>query len=320
MLRNVAVAVFAPAPTFELGVACEAFGLDRTGAGLPGYDFAVCAETVTPVRTTSGFHLLPSHDLRRLDAAELVLVVGAPPSAAPPPDALGDHLRAAVERGATVASLCTGAFVLAAAGLLDGRRATTHWLHAPALASRYPRVRVEVDRLYVEDGPVVTGAGSAAAIDLCVHLIRRAHGAEVANRVARHLVVAPHRDGGQAQFVEAPVPATATRHDLSDLVEWALAHLDQPLSVDDLAARALMSPRTFARRFRQTTGATPRAWLDRQRLLVAERLLERGDDTVEAIAARCGFGSPDTLRRHFTRSRGVSPDRYRRAFRAAADR
>jgi transcriptional regulator GlxA family with amidase domain len=207
--------------------------------------------------------------------------------------------------------------VLAAAGLLDGRRATTHWRHAPLLARRHPAVRLEPDRLYVEDGRIATSAGSTAAIDLCLHLLRRAHGAEVANRVARDLVAPPHRPGGQAQYVETSVPEPAG-DDLAGVLSWTLAHLDAPLRVDELATRALMSPRTFARRFREHTGTTPAAWLAAQRLLLAERLLERGSETVSAIAARTGFGSPDTLRRHLARARGVTPEAYRRTFRTEA--
>jgi transcriptional regulator GlxA family with amidase domain len=205
--------------------------------------------------------------------------------------------------------------VLAAAGLLDGRRATTHWLYAPLLASLYPQVTVEADQLYIEDGPIITSAGSAAVIDLCLHLMRREHGAEVTNRIARYMVVPPHRDGGQAQYIEMPVPEPHTADELADVLQWALLHLDQPLTVDALAARASMSPRTFARRFRQRTGATPASWVTRQRVLLAARLLERGNDTIASVSARSGFGSPDTLRRHFTQARGVTPDQYRRAFR-----
>ena len=246
MLRNIAVPVLAPVPAFELGVVCEAFGLDRAPPGLPAYDFAVCGEQVTPVPTTSGFAVLPGHDLSRLAEADLIIVLGAAPPTPPPPAALVRQLHDAVARGATVASACTGAFVLAAAGLLDGRRATTHWLYAPLLASRYPQVTVEADQLYIQDGPIITSAGSAAVIDLCLHLMRREHGAEITNRIARHMVVPPHRDGGQSQYIEMPVPEPDTADELAEVLQWALLHLDQPLTVDALAARASMSPRTFA--------------------------------------------------------------------------
>jgi len=314
MLRNVAVPVLAPVPAFELGVACEAFGLDRSANGLPAYDFAVCAERRAPVPTTSGFAVTASHGLDRLAAADLILVLGAAPPAPPPPAALVSELKNAVQRGATVASACTGAFVLAAAGLLDGRRATTHWMYAGLLARLYPRITVEPDQLYVEDGPVVTSAGSAAAIDLCLHLIRRDQGAEVANSVARQMVVPSHRSGGQSQYIETAVPEPMTAHELAGTLEWAQQHLDRPLTVAALAARASMSPRTFARRFRQHTGTTPHSWLTQQRVFLAERLLERGDQTIISVALHSGFGSPDTLRRHFGRVRGVTPDHYRRAF------
>ncbi|HEY9243939.1 MAG TPA: helix-turn-helix domain-containing protein [Streptosporangiaceae bacterium] len=314
MLRNVAVPVLAPVPAFELGVACEAFGLDWPGSGLPRYDFAVCAEHPGPLPTTTGFAITASHGLDRLAAADLILVLGANPPTPPPPPALIAQLRAAAQRGSTLASLCTGTFVLAAAGLLDGRRATTHWMHAAALAQRYPQVHVEPDRLYVEDGPILTSAGSAAAIDLCLHLIRRAHGAEIANSVARHMVVPAHRSGGQSQYIEMTLPEPTRAGDIAATLDWARLHLDRPLTVEVLAAHAAMSPRTFARRFHQQLGTTPGAWLSRHRVMLAERLLERGDETIAAIAARSGFGSTDTLRRHFARVRGTTPEQYRRAF------
>jgi transcriptional regulator GlxA family with amidase domain len=246
VLHNVAVPVQAPVPAFELGVACEMFGLDRSAAGLPSYDFAVCADHLAPVPTTSGFAVSATHGLDRLAAADLIIVLGAAPPAPPPSPVLVSQLRDAVSRGATVASVCTGAFMLAAAGLLDGRRATTHWMHAPLLARLYPQVTVEADRLYVEDGPVLTSAGSAAAIDLCLHLIRREHGAEVANSVARQVVAPPHRGGGQSQYIEMAVTEPAHGDDLAETLAWAQQHLDQPLTVELLAARAAMSPRTFA--------------------------------------------------------------------------
>ncbi len=312
-----AVPVLAPVPAFELGVACEVFGLDRSPAGLPSYDFAVCADHLAPLPTTSGFAVSASDGLERLAAADLIIVLGAAPPIPPPPPALIGQLRDAARRGATVASVCTGAFVLAAAGLLDGRRATTHWMHAPLLARLYPEVTVEADRLYVEDGPVLTSAGSAAAIDLCLHLIRREHGAEIANSVARQMVAPPHRSGGQAQYIEMAVAEPAHSDDLAETLEWAQQHLDQPITVELLAANAAMSPRTFARRFRQQIGMTPGAWLSLHRVMLAERLLERGNQTIASISVRSGFGSADTLRRHFARARGTTPEQYRRAFHLA---
>ena len=312
-----AVPVLAPVPAFELGVACEVFGLDRSAAGLPSYDFAVCADHLAPLPATSGFAISASHGLERLATADLIIVLGAAPPTPPPPPALIGQLRDAARRGATVASVCTGAFVLAAAGLLDGRRATTHWMHAPLLARLYPEVTVEADRLYIEDGPVFTSAGSAAAIDLCLHLIRREHGAEIANSVARQMVAPPHRSGGQAQYIEMTVAEPAHSDDLAGTLAWAQQHLDQPITTGLLATHAAMSPRTFARRFRQQIGMTPGAWLSLHRVMLAERLLERGNQTIASISVRSGFGSADTLRRHFARARGTTPEQYRRAFHLA---
>jgi transcriptional regulator GlxA family with amidase domain len=314
MLRNVAVAVCDGVSVFELGVVCEVFGMDRSDAGLPAYDFAVCAAEPGPLRSGGGFAITPDHGLDRLAAADLVAVPHWRSLDEPPPPALLAALRSVVDRGGRVMSVCSGAFVLAAAGLLDGRRATTHWRYAAALAARYPLVDVDPNVLYVDAGPVLTSAGTAAGIDLCLHLVREEHGTAVANAVARRMVVPPHRDGGQAQYVEAPVPAPR-RDDLGEVLDWAVAHLDTPLSVDALAARALMSPRTFARRFRATTGTTPYAWLLHQRTLLAQRLLEAGHG-VEEVARRSGFGSAATLREHFARARGTSPSAYQRAFAA----
>jgi transcriptional regulator GlxA family with amidase domain len=318
VLRNVAVALTEPTPAFEVGVVCEVFGQDRSAAGLPNYDFALCSADGGPVRTTSGFVLVPHAGYDRLRTADLVVVLAGPPTPSMASPALIVELLAAVDRGARVMSVCSGAFVLAEAGLLEGRRATTHWLYAPLLTARHPTVRVDADALYVEDGPVLTSAGSASAIDLCLHVVRLEHGAEIANRVARRMVVPPHRDGGQAQYVETPVPDPRAAGELEQLLGWMLGHLDEPLTVESLAARAVMSPRTFARRFRALTGTTPHHWLISQRLLLAQRMLESTDEGVEHIAARCGFGSADVLRHHFGRLRGTSPQAYRRTFRSIA--
>ncbi len=317
MVSDVAVAVCDGVSVFELGVVCEVFGLDRSDDGLPVYDFAVCAAEPGPIRTSSGFGINPAYGLDRLATADLIAVPAWRSVDEPPPEPLLDALRAGVARGARVMSVCSGAFVLAAAGLLDGRRATTHWKHARTLAARYPAIDVDPNVLYVDAGPVLTSAGTAAGIDLCLHVVREAHGARVANAIARRMVVPPHRDGGQAQYVETPVPAATGGADFADLLDWAAAHLDQPQSVDTLAARALMSPRTFARRFRATTGTTPHHWLLNQRLLLAARLLEQGGHSVEEVARRSGFGSAATLRHHFARQRGTTPRAYQRTFRAA---
>ena len=318
MLRDVAVVVSAPVPAFELGILSEVFGLGRIDPSLPRYRYAVCAEHLAPLPTTSGFQVTPTHGLRRLGRSDLVMVTGAAPPLPAPSPALVRALRAAAARGAIVASACTGVFALAAAGLLDGRRATTHWAYAERLARAYPAVTVEPDSLYVRDGNVATSAGSTAVIDLCLALLREAHGAEIANRIARELVVPAHRDGGQTQYAETPVEPATNGSPVSAVLDWAIEHLADDLGVEELARRAAMSPRSFARRFREVTGTTPAAWLRRQRLLAAERLLETTSITVDAIAHRTGLGSGDTLRRQFGRARGVPPEAYRRAFRRDA--
>ena len=315
MIRHVAALVDRQIGAFELGVLAEVFGLDRTDDGLPGFTFRVCAARPGLVPTTTGFAVHVEHGLDRVAEADLVAVPSWTDRPVEPPPEVAEALRAALDRGARLLAVCSGAFLLAASGLLDGRRATTHWRYTATLASRYPQIRVDPDVLYVEDGPVVTSAGTAAAIDACLHLVRAEHGSAVANALARRMVVAPHRSGGQAQFVEAAVPAPGD-DDLAALVAWVQGHLAEPLTVDDLAARALMSPRTFARRFRAATGTTPHKWLLDQRLLLAEQLLERTDLPVDEIARRCGLGSSDTLRHHFARRRRVSPAGYRRSFRA----
>jgi len=318
MLRDVAVVVSAPVPAFELGILSEVFGLGRIDPSLPRYRYAVCAEQRVPLPTTSGFTVTPTHGLGHVAHADLVMVTGASPPVPAPSPALVRALRRAAERGAIVASACTGVFALAAAGLLDGRRATTHWAYTELLARTHPAVSVEPNALYVRDGNVATSAGSTAVIDLCLALLRDAHGAEVATRLARELVVPAHRDGGQTQYAEAPVQPVAAGSPLSAVLDWAIEHLDEPLGVDELARQASMAPRTFARRFREVTGTTPAAWLRGQRLLAAERLLETSSVTVDAIAHRTGLGTGDTLRRQFARARGVPPEAYRRAFRRDA--
>lgn len=315
MIRDVVAVVGDVAATFELGIVCQVFGLDRSDDDLPGYDFAVCAPEPGLVPTTSGFAVQVEHGLDRIARADLVTVPAWPALDAPVPEPLLAALHAAAERGARVLTICTGAFLAAAAGLLDGRRATTHWQFAGLLARAHPRVRVEPDILYVCDGPVLSSAGAAAGIDACLHLIRLEHGAATANALARRLVVPAHRAGGQAQYVESPMPPPRTPYEPAELLDWIIRHLDRPLTVDVLAARAAMSPRTFARRFKALTGTTPHRWLLEQRLRLAEELLETTELSVEAVAARAGFGGADTLRHHFAARRGIAPAAYRRAFR-----
>jgi transcriptional regulator GlxA family with amidase domain len=303
---------------FEMAVPCEVFGIDRSELGVPWYRHRVCAAEPPPVRSSMGFTIDTPFGLDDVVKADTVVVPawGAAQLDDDPPPALLDALRTAHRRGARILSVCSGAFVLAAAGLLDGRRATTHWMHAEALAARYPQVEVDPDVLYVDNGDVMTSAGTAAGIDLCLHVVRLDFGAEIANAVARRMVVPPHREGGQAQFVEAPVTSGEPGSErFAATLEYMLEHLDEPLSVEGMAEWAAMSPRTFARRFRATTGTTPGQWLVRQRVLLAQRLLEITDDPVELIALRCGFGTAAGLRLHFRRVLDTSPLVYRRTFR-----
>jgi transcriptional regulator GlxA family with amidase domain len=318
MLRNVAVVVVHGFLPFEFGTICEVFGVDRSDDGLPSYEFAVVAGEPAPLRAHNDFTIQPRHGLERLEEADLIALpaVGDGRLDAVPqfPADLLAALRRAVDRGARVLSVCSGAFLLGEAGLLDGCRCTTHWRHADELARRYPAAKVDPDVLYVDDDPVITSAGTAAGIDACLYLVRKEQGSRVANGIARRMVVPPHRDGGQAQFVDQPV-APSCDGTLRELLEWLRAHLDQPLSVRQLAARASMSERTFARRFVQDTGTTPQRWLIGQRILLAQQLLEESDETVDAIADRAGFGNATALRHHFRTWRGTTPNAYRRLFR-----
>jgi transcriptional regulator GlxA family with amidase domain len=305
---------------FELSVACEVFGLDRSELVDPWYELRVCATVDPPVRAKSSGGLTIDTPFRLADIEQAGTVVIPMWNVDDVPSAeLVDALRAAHHRGARILSFCSGAFLLAHAGLLDGRRATTHWMWADLLVERFPSVCVEPDVLYVVEGNVMTSAGTAAAIDLCLYLVRQDHGAEVANAVARRMVVPPHRDGGQAQYIQAPVPACADMGDpFREALDWAVEHLDQPLTVEVLARRAATSPRTFARRFVAATGTTPLQWLLRQRVLLAQRLLETTDDPIERVATTCGFGTAAGMRVHFQRQVGTSPMAYRRTFQAKA--
>lgn len=316
MLTNVAVALVDGVAPFELGIFCEVFGIDRSDMGLPVYDFAVCAAQERRSPTGDGhFEIVVPYGLERLESADLICVPADRRAATREyPEPLLAALRRAVDRGARVLSVCNGAFMLGAAGLLDGRRCTTHWMHAPTLTRRYPRALVDPDVLYVDEGQVITSAGTASGIDACLHVVRQEQGAEVANTIARRMVVPPHRDGGQAQFIRRPLPRTAC-DTLGEVIGWMARHLDGEITVEQLAERAHMSPRTFARRFLQETGTTPYQWVLRQRVLLAQELLESTDETVDAIAGRCGFGNAAALRHHFLRTLGTTPNAFRRTFR-----
>jgi transcriptional regulator GlxA family with amidase domain len=317
VLKNVAVVILDGFTPFELGVVCEVFGTDRTSEGLPGYDFAVVACEPGPIRSASGFSLHTPFGLERLESADLIAVPASGDDRCGRddwPESLLAALRRAVDRGCRVLSVCTGAFVLAAAGLLDGRPCTTHWRHTDRLARQYPAAKVDPAVLYVDADPVITSAGTAAGIDACLYLVRKEQGSRVANAIARRMVVPPHRDGGQAQFVDRPVAELAC-DTLGDVIEWMQRNLDQPVTVEQLADLAVMSSRTFARRFVQETGTTPQRWLIAQRILLAQQLLEDGDDTVDVIAERAGFGNAATFRHHFRAWRATTPNAYRRAFR-----
>jgi transcriptional regulator GlxA family with amidase domain len=324
MLANVAAVIVDGFTPFELGVVCEVFGYDRTEDGLPGYDFAVVAGEPGPLRSAAGFTLTPEPGLERLDSADLIAVLpagdgrrqeGGEGSGWPAP--MLAALAAAVQRGARVLSVCSGAFALGAAGLLDGRCCTTHWRYAARLARMYPAAKVDPDVLYVDDDPVITSAGTAAGIDACLYLVRKEQGSRVANAIARRMVVPPHRDGGQAQYVDMPVGQTAC-DSLAEVLDWMTVHLDRALSVEELARLAAMSPRTFARRFAAETGTTPQRWLTGQRILLSQHLLEDTDESIDVIAERAGFGNAATFRHHFRAWRSTTPAAYRRTFRQSA--
>jgi transcriptional regulator GlxA family with amidase domain len=322
MLKNVAAVLLDGFTPFELGVLCEVFGTDRTDEGLPSYDFAVVAGEPGPLRSEAGFTLETPFDLERIKQADLIAVPAVRGDVARCesrqfPEPLLAALHDGIGRGARVLSVCTGAFILGAAGLLDGRRCTTHWRHAKDLARMFPAADVDPSVLYVDDDPVITSAGTAAGIDACLYLVRKEQGSRVANAIARRMVVPPHRDGGQAQFVERPV-AELTADTLSDVIGWMEHHLDEQVSIAQLATRAAMSARTFARRFVQETGTTPQRWLTGQRILLAQQLLEESDATVDMVAERSGFGNATALRHHFRAWRATTPYAYRRQFRDPA--
>jgi transcriptional regulator GlxA family with amidase domain len=312
----VAMIVFDGVALFEMAVARDVFGTDITQAdGRPLYRLSICGPA--PVITTeANFKMeVPCG----LDAAAGAHTIVVPPAMFPGrevPAAVLDTLRRARDEGKRILSLCSGAFVLAAAGLLDGHTATTHWSECATLARLYPKVRVDPRVLYVDEGNLLTSAGSAASLDLCLHVVQRDYGTEIASRLARDLVVPLHRPGGQAQYIETPIPPAAEADLFGDTLAWLRQHLSEPVTVADLAERAAMSPRTFARRFLASTGATPLQWLLAERVRLAQRLLETTGLSVEAVARQSGFGTADNLRKHFSRTVRTTPQSYRRAFQA----
>ncbi|WP_344526026.1 GlxA family transcriptional regulator [Streptomyces albiaxialis] len=329
-MHHVVVLVRPVQSTFELGCAVEVFGTRRPGVPAR-YTLELCAQAPGPVATTGGYTMSVPRGLRALDSADTVIVPGWLPVEDPLPDPVRRALLRAHARGARLVSICSGVFALARTGLLDGRAATTHWARAEQLRREFPRVHVESDRLYMDHGDVATSAGAGAGIDLCLHLVRRDHGAAYAALLARHMVMPPHREGGQAQYAPPapppplpppasapapPAPAVPPDDDALDaLLAWAEERLGAPLSVDDLAARLGVSPRTLARRFAERLGTSPGAWLLARRVSAARALLEETDLPVEAVAARVGLGSPVNLRRRFRAQVGTTPGAYRRAFR-----
>jgi AraC family transcriptional regulator, transcriptional activator FtrA len=313
--RSVAIVVYDGVTLFELGVACDVFGTnDLTDQGVPWYTLSICGVGPDLLTTDGGLRLDAPYGLGRLSRVDTVVV--------PPTEHLDrvparvfEALRRAHARGCRIISLCTGAFVLAEAGLLDGRRATTHWSECDELGRRYPKVLVDPAVLYVDAGDILTSAGSAASIDLCLHVVRSDYGTEVATRLARQLVVPPQRDGGQAQFIDMPMPTLDRSDRFAETVAWAQEHLNEAVTVNDLAARSAMSPRTFARRFAAATGTTPHQWLQHQRVHLAQRLLETSDLPIEMVAETSGLCTASNLRKHFARTLRTSPQAYRRSFR-----
>ncbi len=311
MAHRVVTLLMPGANPFEFAVACEVFDLTRPELGVAWYEHRLAA-VVRPLVVNGGWTIDTPHGLDALADADTIVVPACPLD--PPPSAVS-ALRDAYDRGARMVSFCSGAFALAAAGILDGRTATTHWMYAEELATRYPRVSFDPDVLYVDDGQVLTSAGTAGGIDLALHIVRCDYGSEIANQVARRMVIAPHREGGQSQFVFRPVPTVPYRDGIQPVLEWMEEHLDEPVTVDDVARLAAMSPRTLARRFRDATGTTPMRWLIHRRVARAQDLLETTDLPVDAIARRVGLGTATNLRTHFRAATSSSPAAYRQRYR-----
>ncbi|MBV8635826.1 MAG: helix-turn-helix domain-containing protein [Burkholderiaceae bacterium] len=299
---------------FHLSVPCLVFGEDWQGLGTPHFELKVFSECKGAIRSAAGFGIAVEYGLEAMRHTDIVIIPSWHDVTQAPSPALAQAVRKAHQRGAKIVGLCLGAFVLAHAGLLDGKRASTHWRCAPAFAAQFPKVRLDADVLYVDEGDVLTSAGTAAGLDCCLHLLRELCGAEVSNRVARRLVVAPHREGGQAQFIEQPLPESKSDGRLAQVLAWTMAHLSQPHSVDTLAERAAMSRRSFTRHFRQATGTSLVPWLLHQRLTRAQRLLETGRQSIEAVATEAGFGTALSLRLHFQSAFGTTPSNYRKRF------
>jgi len=317
VLNKVVCLVLPGTAPFEFGVICEVFGVDRSSTGGPTFDFHVATADPGPVATSLGFPLLIEGDLSVAADADLI-AVPAHPLAGTVDERYLDVIRNAAARGAWVLSVCSGAFVLAQAGILDGRRATTHWMYTDELARRHPEIDVDPDVLFVHDGTIVTSAGTASGIDAALHIVRVEHGAAAANVVARRMVVPPQRDGGQSQYIPSPVPERRA-DSFAEVTDWMLQNLDQDLTVDQLARKALMSSRTFARRFRADLGTTPAAWLNRQRILRARQLLEQTDAGLEEVARLAGFGTAAVMRHHFLKVLQTTPTAYRRTFSCRLD-
>lgn len=312
MLHSIACIAVPQMAPFEFGVICEVFGIDRSEHGGPTFDFHVVAAEPGPIPTKLGFDIVVHEGLEAARTADLVAVPAALIDQRADERVL-EAIRAAVDRGAWVLSVCSGAFILGQAGVLEGRRATTHWMYTDLMAERFPATEIDPDVLFVQDGRVVTGAGTAAGIDAALHIVRTELGASAANVIARRMVVPPQRDGGQSQFIQTPV-VECRSDSFAAVTAWMLEHLDEELTVDRLARQALMSPRTFARRFRAETGTTPNAWLNRQRLLRAQQLLEETDLSLEEIARETGFGAAAVMRHHFVKVLQTTPTAYRRVF------
>jgi AraC family transcriptional regulator, transcriptional activator FtrA len=315
---TVSVLAYAGMSAFELGIVTEVFGLPRPEFDIPWYELTICAERPGPVPVIGGASLYTPNGLDVFAAAQTVIVPGVPDVAASPAAELVAALRLAHQRGARIVSICSGAFALAGAGLLDGRRATTHWQYAGLLRRRYPLVEVDPDVLYIDGRDVLTSAGSAAGLDACLHLVRQDYGAAIANAVARRLVIQPHRDGGQAQFIERPLPASSGDDRIAQSMTWALEHLAEPITVRSLAQQAHVSERTYLRYFARATGTSPIRWLISQRIQASLALLETTSTPVEQIASAVGFDTAVTYRHHFSQAMRTSPTAYRRAFRTSA--